>query len=147
MRPTTARSVLGLAAVGALLAWLLAEQAYGSLPTLPGYAPVLAVVMAAAELALARVIRNQRAGRSRGRALEPLQLARAAALAKASSAAGALLTGFYTGYLAWTFPRRDRLAAAADDARMAAVSAIASVVLLLAALLLERSCRSTPDPE
>jgi hypothetical protein len=146
VKPTAALDLLVLALVGAAVGWLLPSRAYGSVASLPGYAPALALVLAALVLAIARIVSNQRRGRSRGKAMDPLQIARAAALGKAASAAGGLLFGFYGGFFAWTFPRRDTLAAASGDARMAAVSAVSSVALLVAALVLERSCRAGAPP-
>jgi hypothetical protein len=147
VKPTTWRSLVGLAVVMAGLGWLLADQAYGSLAALPGYAPVTAVVIALFELGLAKVVRDKIRGRHHGRQMHPLQIARAAVLAKASSAAGALLFGLYGGFFAWTFPRRNRLAAAGDDALVAALSAGACLLLLVAALVLERACRAPSPPD
>ena len=150
-----AQLVLG---VGALV-YLLAALAYSGLPRLPGYAPVSIVLLAVAEVGIARVVRDrislrarQRAGApTAGRALDPLQVARAAVLAKASSAGGAILLGGYLGLLAWTLPRAGRIAVMGQDARVAAVSAAASAGLVAAALALERACRTPeqddrPDP-
>ncbi|MDQ3610299.1 MAG: DUF3180 domain-containing protein, partial [Actinomycetota bacterium] len=116
--------------------------AYGSLPALPLYAPVTIVLLAIVEAGMARVVRDRLAGR--GRPLDPLQAARAAVLAKASSATGALLLGGYGGVLAWMLPRRGELALADRDAVVAGLSVLACLGLVVAALLLERSCR-TPD--
>jgi hypothetical protein len=145
VKPTSWRTLLPLILLAALAAWLLADQAYGSLVALPGYAPATAVLIALFELGLAKTISDQLHRRSRGRGLHPLQVARAAALAKASSVAGGLLLGLYAGFFAWTFPRRDRLAAASHDALISGVSAGAALLLLIAALLLERACRA-PEP-
>jgi hypothetical protein len=151
MRPTRPGTLLAVAAVLAVLVYLAAELAYGSLPQPPASAPVTLVLLALAELALAKVVRDrvQRRrdafGRPPRRALHPVQVARAAALAKASSLTGAVVTGVYTGLLAWTAPRADVLSAAADDAPVAAVTALAGLLLTVSALLLERACR-VPDP-
>lgn len=151
MRPTTWRTLLPVALTTAVCAWILADRAYGSLVSLPGYAPATAVLIALFELGLAKTINDQLQHRSQGRGMHPLQVARAVALAKASSAAGALLLGLYAGFFAWTFPRRDRLAAASHDALVSGISAAAAVLLLVAALLLERACRApdlpADDPE
>lgn len=144
MTPTRWPTLALAAAVTAALGWLLAELAYGRLAALPAYGPLTAVLIAGFEAVLAKIVHDNVRGRGRGKAMHPLQVARAAALAKASSAAGALLLGLYAGLFAWTFPRRDRLAAASDDALVAGLSAGACLLLVLAALLLERSCR-TPD--
>ena len=77
------------------------------------------VLLALAELGMAKVVadrlphRRDRRGRPRGRPLHPMQVARAAVLAKASSVTGAVLLGAYGGLFAWTLPRRDELALAA----------------------------------
>ena len=142
MTPTRVRTLLLAALVTGLLGYLLAAVAYGRLVDLPAYAPVTAGVIAAFELGLAKVVRDKVTGRSTHRPMHPLQVARAVALAKASSAAGALLLGLYAGLLAWTYPRRAQLAAAGADTGVAALSAGACLVLVVAALLLERSCRT-----
>jgi len=144
--PTRPATLLGVAAAFAVLGYLLVELAYGSLPALPLYAPVTIVLLAIVEAGMGRVVRDRLAGRGRPRSrpLHPLQVARAAVLAKASSVTGAVLLGGYGGLLAWTLPRRDELALAGRDAAVAGVSVLACLGLVAAALLLERSCR-TPD--
>lgn len=150
MTPTRLPTLAGLVLGFGLLAYLVAALAYGSLPLLPVYAPVSVVLLALVELGMAKVVRDRLAhrrdarGRPRGRPLHPMQVARAAVLAKASSAGGAVLLGVYGGLLAWTLPRRDALAATGADARVAGISAAASLGLVGAALLLERACRR-PD--
>lgn len=147
MTPTRPATLLGLAAVFVVLGYLLLDTSYGSLPPLPLYAPVTLVLLAIVEAGMARVVRERLAGRGGGggRPLHPLQVARAAVLAKASSVTGAVLLGGYSGVLAWTLPRRDDLALADRDAAVAAFSVLACVAVVAAALLLERACR-TPEP-
>jgi hypothetical protein len=109
------------------------------------------VLLAVVELGIAKVVRDRLArrldarGRPRGRPLHPMQVARAAVLAKASSAGGAVLLGLYAGLLAWTLPRRDVLAASGQDAVVAAYSTVACLALVVAALVLERACRRPDD--
>jgi len=143
--PTSWRSLLAAALGAGVLGWLLFAAAYGDLVSLPTYAAVTAGLMAVFELVLARVVSQKVRGVVRGRQMHPLQVARAAALAKASSMAGALLFGLYAGFVTWLLPRSDRVAAAGDDAVVAAVSGGACLLLVVAALLLERACR-TPEP-
>lgn len=145
MTPTRWTTLLGLAVATGLLGWLVADRAYGDLVALPAYAPVTAVLIALFELGLARMVSQRVRGRSTGRPMHPLQVARAVVLAKASSVTGALLLGLYGGFFVWTFGERDRLAAAGHDARVSAISAGTSILLVVAALLLERACR-TPSP-
>jgi hypothetical protein len=98
---------------------------------------------------MARVIRERLAHRSRpgARPLHPMQVARAAALAKASSTAGAVLLGIYAGLLAWTLPRGSELLGAERDALVAGLSALSCLALVAAALVLERACRVPEDPQ
>ena len=147
MTATRLGTLLLLALVTGVLGWALAAAAYGSLAALPAYAPVTAVLIALFEAGLARTVTLRVRGRAPGRQLHPLQVARALVLAKASSAGGALLAGLYGGLFVWTFGRRDRLAAAAADSTVAGLSAGACLLLVVAALLLERSCRTPRSKE
>jgi hypothetical protein len=133
-----------------LLVYVLASLAYAELPRLPRFAPVSIVLLAVAEVGIARVVRDrlsvhQRQGAGApapGRVLHPVQIARAAVLAKASSAGGAVLLGCYAGLLAWTLPRAPGVAIMEQDALVAGLSALSSAALVLAALALERACRT-----
>jgi hypothetical protein len=151
--PTRPRTLLGLVLGFGVLAYLTAVLAYGSLPVLPRYAPVSIVLLAVVEAGMAKVVRDRLAhrlderGRPKGRPLHPMQVARAAVLAKASSAGGAVLLGLYGGLLAWTLPRRDALVASEQDAYVAAFSTVACLGLVICALVLERACRRPDDPE
>lgn len=144
MRPTRPGPLLGAGLLAAVVAYLVVRTSYGSLPPLPGYAPVTLVLLALFEAGLARTVRERIAGRPsrRGRSLHPLQVARAAALAKASSMAGAVLAGLYGGFLGHVLPLQAEQAR--DDAVVAGASCVAALALTGAALLLERACR-TPD--
>ena len=150
MRPTRPGPLLAIVAGFAVLLYVLAETAYGSLPQLPVHAPVTLVLLAVTELGMAKVVsdrlahRRDRRGRPRGRPLHPVQVARAAVLAKASSTTGALLLGAYGGLFAWTLPRRGELALAGGDALVSGLTALAALALVACALVLERACR-TPD--
>lgn len=150
MTPTRPGRLVALALVAALAAYAAARAAYGSLPQLPGSAPVTLAVVAAAELVLAKVVRDRvlrrpaRPGAAPRRPMHPVQVARAAALAKASSPAGALIAGVYVGLFAYTATHR-RLAAAQDDVVVSGLSALAAAALVAGALLLERACR-VPGP-
>ena len=58
-----------------------------------------------------------------------------------------LFTGGYLGILLWVGTNRGRLAAAGNDVLPTALGAGASLLLLLAALWLERSCRIPKGPD
>ena len=145
MSATRVRTLLLWALGGGVVGYLLAELAYADLPALPRYAPATLVLLAVLELGMARVVRDRVRGRARrgARALHPLQVARAVALAKASSPTGSLLLGLYSGLLLWLLPSTAEQAR--SDAYVCAASAAAALLLVAAALLLERACRTPPD--
>ena len=153
LRPTRPGPLAALVVLFALVGYVLAETAYGTLPNLPLYAPVTLVLLTITELGMAKVVRDRlmhrldRSGRPPARPLHPMQVARAAVLAKASSTAGAVLLGGYAGLLAWTLPRRDELVLAGSDALVAGLSALGALTLVVAALVLERACRTPPGAE
>jgi hypothetical protein len=150
VRPTRPGPLLATVAGFAVLLYVLADTAYGSLPALPLAAPITLVLLAVTELGMAKVVADRLAhrrdprGRPRGRPIHPMQVARAAVLAKASSTTGAVLLGAYAGVFAWTLPRRAELAVAERDALVSGLTALAALGLVAAALVLERTCR-TPD--
>ncbi len=146
MNATRIPALLGLAVLTAVLGWFTINLRTGDLLSLPYLAPVTAFLIALFEAGLSRVVRDNVSGRSRGRAMHPLQVARALVLAKASSAAGALLAGLYTGLLVW-FLQHSGLRIAASNALVAALSVGACVLLTAAALLLERACRTPELPD
>jgi hypothetical protein len=143
--PTRLRVLLALALLTGSLGWLVINSRTGDLLELPYLAPITAGLIAVFELGLAKVVHDKVRGRGRGKQMHPLQVARALVLAKASSTTGALLGGLYAGLWLWFF-QHDELRVAAHDAVVAAVSAGACVLLVLAALLLERCCR-VPDQQ
>jgi hypothetical protein len=144
VRPSRWPTLLALVLVAGAAGWVVADVAWDDLVALPSAAPITAVVIAVFELGLARVVSRKVRGVSTGRPMHPLQVARAAALAKASSATGALLLGFYSGFFLWV-RRLSEKTAATHDAWVSGWSALACLGLLVAALLLERACR-TPTP-
>jgi hypothetical protein len=146
MKPTRLSVLLLALLVAAAVGYLLAETSYSDLPPLPPLAPVSLGLLALVEGGMAAVIRSKiRGKRPTGRPMHPLQIARAAVLAKASSLGGAVVGGVYGGIFVWTFARRGDVATYSDDARVSGLAALAAVVLIVMALLLERACR-TPAP-
>ena len=146
MTPSRPSVLVSLAAGFALLGYLLAVTAYGSLPPLPLLAPFTLAVLAVVELVMARLVHQRLSGRLApgARPLHPLQVARAAVLARASSTAGAVLLGAYAGLLVWALQSGGQSPATDRDIPVAGLSVAFSAALVLAALLLERTCR-TPD--
>lgn len=141
MHFTRPRELVVAGAVGLVLAYLAFEFAYGSMPRLPQFAGVTLLVLAAVEIVLAFDIRARiRSGRLWG----ALGVARAVALAKASSLLGALMLGAWLGALIAVLPRAGEVTAAANDLRASIVGTVCSIVLIAVALWLEHCCR-TPE--
>ena len=156
MTPTRSRTLVALAVVCAVAAWLLLGQFYSALPALPWTAVptllLLAVVEGWSGRTIRERIRGQRVGQKnvgpqvrRIRPLPPIAVARTAALAKASAHAAAVIAGLAAGFalyvagsLAKTVPRGDAFAAFGTF--------IGAVALATAAVYLERSCRVPDDP-
>lgn len=142
MHFTRPRELVFAALLGFALAFLLFQAAYDALPSLPTLAGTTLLVLAVVETVLAFVIR----GRIRThRVVTGIWIARAVALAKASSLLGALMLGVWLGVLAFLAPRADRLTAASDDLPAAIVGAGCAAALIAAALWLEYCCRA-PEP-
>lgn len=145
MRPTSASVLVVAGLAAAATAWLLLSIFYANWPPLPWLPIVVIAALAVAEGYLAqntaaRVQRKPGAPR-----VDPLAVARFAVLAKASSLAGALYTGFSAGVLAWLVLEPTR--AARDDIPAAIGGVVAALALVAAALWLERSCRVPNRPD
>ncbi|MDQ3151972.1 MAG: DUF3180 domain-containing protein [Actinomycetota bacterium] len=138
---------LSVAAVAAVfVVHLLLQVGYGSLPTLPTLGGTTLLAFAAAETALGFSLRARIQRRPGAQPVQALMAARAVALAKASSLAGALVTGAWLGVLAYVLPRRADLAAAASDTVAATIGAVCAAALVAAGLWLEHCCRTPDDP-
>ncbi|HSK59112.1 MAG TPA: DUF3180 family protein [Actinomycetospora sp.] len=147
MRTRTSPSVLLVAAVAAGLAVnVLLQAAYGELPPLPLLAGLTPLVLGLGELVLAAVLRARIRRRPGARPIDALAAARAVALAKASSLAGALVGGAWLGVLAYVLPLRDRVDAADADTASAVVGVVGAAVLVGAGLWLEHCLRTPDDP-
>lgn len=145
MRFTRARDLVVAGLLGAVVVYLLLRVIYGELPPLPTFAGASLFVLAVVEALLGVGVRGRIRGTGGGdRPLQPLSVARAVALAKASSLLGAIMLGAWLGVLAYVLPDSAEVAAAAGDIPSAAVGAVSAAVLIGAALWLESCCR-TPD--
>lgn len=136
-----------VAAVAAAAGWVLFNEFYGALPPVSLLPALTLLVLAVVEGITAVSTRSRVERRTGAQPLNPLTVARYVLVAKASSVAGALFTGAYLGVLAWVWTHRGQLAAASDDVLPAALGTGAALLLLLAALWLERSCRIPKRPD
>lgn len=141
MHFTRPRELLVAGIIGFGLVLLLFEAAYSSMPKLPVLAGVTLLVLAGIEFGLAFIVRQRIRSRS---VVTGIGIARAVALAKASSLLGSLMLGGWLGGVAFLGPRASSITAAAADLPAAIVGACCAAVLIAAALWLEYCCR-TPD--
>ena len=158
MTPTRSRTLVLIAVVCAVAAWLLAGLSYSSLPPLPWTAVPTLLLLALVEAWAGRSIRDRlnrgRRGRrdpgrvtvARIRPMPPIAIARTAALAKASAYAAAVIAGLGAGFalyvagsLSKSIPR--------GDAFVALGTFVVAVALATAAIYLERSCRVPDKPD
>ncbi len=149
MGPTRVRDLTILAAVIAVIVFLVVRISYGSMPPLPLLAGIVLYVLAALEVVIAFVVRSRVAGRQIGAhrgQLHPLTAARVLALAKASAILGAIATGVWAGTLVYLLTRQGDLAAAEHDRPGTIIGLIGGVLLAAAALWLEYCCRTPDDP-
>ncbi|MDT7798451.1 MAG: hypothetical protein QOI78_1884 [Actinomycetota bacterium] len=144
MHFTRPRDLVAAGVLGLVLGYLLFQVAYGSLPQLPLLAGVTFAVLAVIEVVLAFVIRSRIKG---GRVVAAIGIARSVALAKASSLAGAFMTGAWLAALIYLFPRRDELVAAVLDTRAAVVGVVSAALLVAGGLWLEHCCRTPRDQD
>jgi hypothetical protein len=117
-----------------------------ALTDLPSSVAVTIGLLAAAELIAAASVRARREGRPRTRPIMPMTVARTAALARASSLTGAVLSGVWSVVLADRLTKVGHVDAARHDAVVAGAGLATAVVLVVAALRLEGVCRSAPPP-
>jgi len=95
---------------------------------------------------IGRNLAARRRGRRGGKPLEPIAVARLAALAKASSVVAAIFGGLAAGFAAYVAGSLDK-AVPRHDAIAALVTLAAAVALAAAALYLEQSCRALRPPD
>jgi hypothetical protein len=162
LRPTEPATLVVAGLAAAAVAWLLISNFYQDLPSMIWPPAIIIVGLAAFEAVAAQQLwaRIHRRGwlvaaRRRGSGgrpgpgeepLDPLAVARYAVLAKASSVAGAIFTGFYAGFLPWLLVESGRVSDAGADLPPTIGGLLASIALMLVALWLERACR-VPDSE
>jgi hypothetical protein len=145
MRPTRLWVLLLLVIVAAGAGYALAVSFYVNFDSPSALASLWPLLLALAEGYAALMTRARLAGRQGTRPINPLVVARLAALAKATSPVGALLLGGYTGFLLHV--ARTPGPKAHDDTRTAILSMATSLLLVVAALLLERVCRVRRPPD
>jgi hypothetical protein len=162
MTQTRVSLLTGLAVLCALVTWPLLRHSYTSLPPLPWTLVPTLVLLAIAEAVAGRTLRARISGREaarkngsaangnvtdlrRTRRLDPAAMVRTVALAKASAYAAAVVAGVAAGFLIYLISTLNRTVPHPD--LFAAVGIFAAAVLLIvAAIYLERSCRLPDGP-
>jgi hypothetical protein len=147
MRPTRIRDLVAVFIVIAFGMWLLADMLYRRLPAFPPSAPLSLFLIAVFEGYTSVAIRARLDGRPRTKPIMPIIVARYAALAKASSLAGAIAAAVWTGFLVYAALHRDEVRTAGRDIAVSALGALAGVLLVVVALRLEGACRIRRPPE
>jgi hypothetical protein len=143
MTPTRIRTLVVAGLAGALAVWLALRLAYAALPPLPWTGVPALLLLAGAETWSGRSVRARLRNQARGGTaprIPPIAVARMAVLAKASSLAAALITGFSAGFLVYVAGSLDK-SAYRQDAYAAGGTLVCAIALAAAALYLERGCR------
>ena len=144
MRPTSLSALVVAGLAAAAMGWLLLSAFYAQL-RLPWLPIFVFTTLAIAEALLAQNTRARIQRKPGAPRVDPLAVARFAALAKASSLAGALFAGFSAGLLSWLALEPTK--AARDDVPAAIGGVVAGLALVGAALWLEHSCRVPEQPD
>jgi predicted RND superfamily exporter protein len=130
----------------AVVTWVLLQQVYSDLPTVPWTAIPTVLLLAIGEAYSGWMTRARIERRPDTKPVEPLAVARLAALAKASAYAGAAFAGVFAGFVLRVVPLLDQ-DTPRRDFFLAGGSLIACVVLVCAALYLEQCCRVPKGPD
>lgn len=146
MKPTRPGPLVALVAVFAILTWGLLQRTYADLPTLPWTAIPTVLLLALGEVYAGWMTRARILRKEGTKPVEPLAVARLAALAKASAYGGALFAGLFGGFVLHTATQLDKETPRAEFF-VSGGSLLACVVLVCAALFLEHCCRIPHDPD
>jgi hypothetical protein len=145
--PTRLRLLLAVALVTGIVTWAVLRVLAvwrGGYPDVGWPTPVTVALLAGAMFVTVFTVRPRLRRRPGAKPLPPLVAARFAALALASSRAGAAIAGGYLGFIAALAGELDT-DYGRERAIYAGLTVVASVALVVAALLLERACRLPDD--
>jgi hypothetical protein len=149
VRPTRVSTLLWVALAAIPVGWSVGrvvDAVSGTLPPIPWILPLLLVFLALLLFVGAYAVRGWVQERRYDRRLDALRVARLLALSKAAAVFGALVIGAYLGIAVLAL---DSLAVPAGRNRLvlAALVVLAGVVIVVAALRLERACLVPPDED
>lgn len=147
MKPTLARTLIAAFLIAGVISYAVIRVIYSNAPAVPTLAPVSVFLIGLVELQASFAVRARLDGRPGTRPILPLVVARFAALAKASSLAGAVVGGAWAAVVVYTLPKIGELRVAGHDTLIAGLGVAAAAVLVTGALLLERACRVRRPPQ
>ncbi|GAA2584883.1 DUF3180 domain-containing protein [Streptomyces tubercidicus] len=151
MKQLHIKVLVGLFLAAGVLAWGGARlwDSFGTLPSVPVAAPVvlglIAAVLAATAFSFRSRLRAQRERRPGAKGVEPLVAARAVVFGQASALVAALVAGLYGGVGVFLLSTGLEVAPRRDQAIYAALSVVAGVAVVAAAIFLERVCKLPDD--
>jgi hypothetical protein len=146
VKPSRPGVLVLLVVAFAVMTWALLQQFYSDLPTVPWTAIPTVLLLAVGEAYSGWMTRARIERRPDTKPVEPLAVARLAALAKASAYVGAAFAGVFAGLVLHVVPLLDQ-ETPRRDFFLAGGSLIAGVVLVCAALFLEHCCRVPKRPD
>ncbi|MEU6071133.1 MULTISPECIES: DUF3180 domain-containing protein [Streptomyces] len=152
MRELRIRVLVGVFVVAGVLSWAGARlwNSVGTLPSVPLAAPIvlalIAAVLLSTALSLRARLKAQRERRPGAKGVDPLMAARAVVFGQASALVAALVAGMYGGTGVFLLELLD-IPARRDQAIYAALSVLAGVAVIAAALFLERVCKLPEDED
>jgi hypothetical protein len=149
VRPTRVSTLLWVALAAVPVGWSIGriiDVVSGTLPPVPWILPLLLVFLAVLLFVGAYAVRGWVEERRYDRRLDALRIARLLALAKAAAVFGALVVGAYLGIAVLAL---DSLAVPAGRNRavLGALVVVAGVLVVVAALRLERAGTVPPSDE
>ncbi|GAA2845220.1 hypothetical protein GCM10010517_01590 [Streptosporangium fragile] len=127
-----------------ILSWAVLKPLYSSLPTVPWTAIPTVFLLALGEFYSGWMTRARIHRRPGTKPVEPLAVARLAALAKASAYGGAVFAGLFAGFALYTADLLDQ-ETPGRDFLIAGGSFLACVLLICSALYLEYCCKVPKD--
>ncbi|MFC4591298.1 DUF3180 domain-containing protein [Sphaerisporangium corydalis] len=146
MKPSRPGVLVVLLVAFAVMTWALLQKIYSDLPTVPWTAIPTVLLLAVGEGYSGWMTKARIERRPDTEPVEPLAVARLAALAKASAYVGAAFAGVFAGFVFHVIPMLDQ-ETPLRDFFLAGGSLVACVVLVCAALYLEHCCRVPKGPD
>jgi hypothetical protein len=145
VKPSRPGVLVLLVVAFAVVTWAALQKIYSDLPTVPWTAIPTVLLLAIGEAYSGWMTRARIERKPDTKPVEPLAVARLAALAKASAYVGSAFAGIFAGFVLRVLPLLDQ-DTPRRDFFLAGGSLIACVVLVCAALYLENCCRVPKRP-